>query len=329
MITNLGPTQEQIASMRTAVMERVAPTTAPFHVARKPHRVSGRRIGLVAAGAAAVAAALVVTGVIVPSGDRSGATAQAADFLNAAAITTIQTSDPVLQPGQYLRIETHQASGVTDGTRELPMWQQTEVDVLYIPEDPTDVWVLEQRPLRPTVFFGDTEDIAMRGYDPESTNPEYNGIIREAGGDFYGSKPSSLGLEELPRDPEALRDHMYDEYVGGSASIDEDVWVRITDLLRTRLVPADLRAAMYRALALIPGVTIIEKEATLDGRTGVALGRTEPERGSTYRVEIIIDPATGLVIGDRDVTLVDQEEIPAGTDINWSTVETTVVDTAP
>ena len=51
-------------------------------------------------------------------------------------------------------------------------------------------------------------------------------------------------MDQMPRDPAALRGHFYDAYTGGSASIDEDVWVRIADLLRTGEVPADLRAAL-------------------------------------------------------------------------------------
>jgi RNA polymerase sigma-70 factor (ECF subfamily) len=51
----------------------------------------------------------------------------------------------------------------------------------------------------------------------------------------------------------------------------------IGDLLRTGLVPADLRASLYKAAALIPGVTITDTQATLDGRTGIATGRVEEE----------------------------------------------------
>ena len=133
----------------------------------------------------------------------------------------------------------------------------------------------------------------------------------------------------MSRDPETLRKYFYAEYQGGSSSIDEGVWVRITDLLVMGETPADLRAALYRTLALVPGVTIVENDATLDGRTGVALGYTEPARGSIWRDEIIIDPSTGVVIGTREVTLNEYDDIPAGTTLSWSTVHTSVVDNAP
>ena len=102
--------------------------------------------------------------------------------------------------------------------------------------------------------------------------------------------------------------------------------VFIADLLRTGLVPADLRAALYKAAAMIPGVTIMEGQANLDGRTGVAIGRTE---GTLMRQEIIIDPKTGQVIGERQVLTKDYGVMPTGTPLAWTAVETSVSDTAP
>lgn len=336
MTTNLGPTPEQVASMRTAVMKRVAPEDASAPRTQKSHRAVGRRFGLVTVGLGAIIAALIVTGVILPigsNGSNGGATAQAAEFLNTAAITTIESSDPAVGPGQYLRISTNRASGTTDGMREAPMYLHMTTDVLYIPEDRSDTWVWERHNLPATVFFGDAGQAAAKlsNTDPDfNSDPDLNGVLRaDAGGFYAGPARTERAFDKLSRDPETLRDHFYDEYIGGSSSIDEDVWVTITDLLRTGEVPADLRAALYRTLALIPGVTIIADEATLDGRTGVALGRTEPARGSIDREEFIIDPITGLLIGERRVTLVDQEDIPAGTTVGWSTVQTSVVDVAP
>jgi len=353
MTTQLGPTQEQIASMRTAVMDRIAldqvaldrvvvDDAAATHTQKQlqphsqPHghrRTVARRFGLVTVGIGAVAAALIVTGVIVPAGGNGGATAQAAGFLTSAALATIETSDPVVAPGQFLRIETTQVSGVSDGTREAPMYQSAAMHVLYIPEDRSDTWVWERHDLPSIGYFtGEGKAAAARSdADPDRyADSDLNGVLRSEAGAFYGGSPKTgEPYADLSRDPETLRDHLYDEYRGGSSSIDEDVWVRITEILSSGEAPADLRAALYRTMALLPGVTIIENEATLDGRTGVALGYTEPARGSIWRDEIIIDPATGLLIGDREVTLGDYEDIPAGTTLSWSTVQTSVVDETP
>ena len=46
--------------------------------------------------------------------------------------------------------------------------------------------------------------------------------------------------------------------------------VFIADLLRTGVVPADQGATLHKVAAMIPGVTITEGQANLDGRTGIA-----------------------------------------------------------
>ncbi len=44
---------------------------------------------------------------------------------------------------------------------------------------------------------------------------------------------------------------------------------------------------------------------------------------------MIIDQATGQLIGEREILLEDVEGVPAGTAIEWTAVTTSVVDSAP
>jgi RNA polymerase sigma-70 factor (ECF subfamily) len=158
------------------------------------------------------------------------------------------------------------------------------IDV-YVPGDPARDWVLER----------DWGGIAPR--------PGQKDTIHAQNGEFYGGPWSVMKqqeIEALPREGQALLDHFDAQYQGGSASRDEDNFVRITDLLRTGLVPADLRAGLYEALALIPGVNTSEQK-NFDGKPGIAIGRTEALRAG-QRDEIIIDPTNGLVIGERTIT---------------------------
>lgn len=89
--------------------------------------------------------------------------------------------------------------------------------------------------------------------------------------------------------------------VGGSNSRDEDNFVRITDLLGTGLVPAQTRAALYEALALIPGTISTPGTQIPGGATGVSISRSEPTRDNET-FEIIIDPNTGAYLGERSIT---------------------------
>lgn len=331
MNTDLGPTTEQINTMRQNILRRVAPVPSTGRSAVPRSVSTRRRIGFATLGVAALAAALVVTGVVSPFGPRGAASAQAAEFLQSAAAATIHTSDPVVGAGQYLRVATTAVDGPrVGGGAPNDWWLSPSTGVLYIPANRTGQWVWERYPIRPTVFYGNSKEAAMEYYDYSLGDAHLNSILRADGGAFYGSVPSDYGMDKMPLDPRALRDYFYDHYIGGSASKDEDVWVRITDLLRTGEVPADLRAALYQTIALIPGVDIVDNQATLDGRTGVALGRTEPARGATAaREEIVIDPQTGLLIGERTVSTVQIGDLPTGTVHRSTSVETSVVDTAP
>jgi hypothetical protein len=355
MMTDLGPTAEQIEAMRRTVMEQVEkrPISGERHRRPRPvkalpvkalpvnaRRVKARRVGLVALGAGLVAAALVVTSVIMPGGTKVGTPANAAEFLNTAAVTTLQTSDPVPGPGQYLKISTTAqylvtSSGSLESTTSKAWLAPSTTDV-YIPADRSAQWVRERHTSPPTTFFGDSQELAMRDFKQSLRNPQGAGITRAKGGAFDGQVlapgqkvvAQEYDVEKLPRDPKALHDYFYNSYSGGSLSVDENVWKRMTDVLHTGGIPADLRAALYKAMALVPGVVIIDSAASLNGHSGVALGRTDPARPS-INLEVIIDPSTGLLIGERTISVLKDGAIPAGTTIGWTSVESSVVDNAP
>ena len=92
--------------------------------------------------------------------------------------------------------------------------------------------------------------------------------------------------------------------------------------------PSQLWIALVRPLNINNERLAVAYEVNVNGHTGVALGRTDPARPS-ISLEIIIDPSTGLLIGERMVNLVKDGAIPAGTNISWTAVETDVVDSAP
>ena len=131
----------------------------------------------------------------------------------------------------------------------------------------------------------------------------------------------------MPRDGEALYDHFNSGYQGGSASRDENNFVRITDVLRMGFFPADLRAGLYNALALIPGVTASE-QAKFDGKVGMAIGRAEPLRAG-QRSEMIIDPETGLVIGERTIMTYAAFGFGSNEVIGHTAIDYRIVDSAP
>ncbi len=310
----------------TAVPGSADPYPAPTDLSARRSRRA--RIWLTSAAAAAVVAALIAGDVIGLAGWRGGATAQAAEVLNNAAQTTIKTTDPVVLAGQYLRIKSTNVWGTytneADGSQY--RWLDTEKSDMYIPADRSAEWVWQRSGRVPTTFF----DAKSKDYALKQGIQPYPELLRARNGAFYGSPGwwEATDLSKLPRDPNRLLNSIYKQTLGQGQSVDGQALVFIADLLRTGVVPAELRAALYKAAAMIPGVTVTEGQANLDGRTGVAIGRLEEGPAKT-RQELIIDPKTGLLIGERSVLTQPQEGIPAGTATTWTAIETSVSNTAP
>jgi hypothetical protein len=336
-----------LARGREKVMAQISPVPATAGATTRSGRTVStirfrRRVLFASAAAALLVGGIVVADVVRPGG--TGATAEAAEVLNNAASATIRTSDPVVGPGQYLKIETTELTGsgaqTADG-RDIN-WQETTGGQVYVPADREGEWVWSREgrvPLASSSEAAKAEAQRLRelskteNFPRDQVNPMVGGVLRANGGAFYGNEPTVIigtplkDADSLPKDPRALLDLIYERTKGSGKSPESEAFVTIADGLRTGVVPADLRAALYKAAALIPGVTVTDRQATIDGRTGIAIGIPSPDGGSTQ--EIIIDPTSGLVIGERDLLLKDVPGSPAGTVVSWTSVKTSVVSSAP
>lgn len=318
---------DTLARGRTKLLAHISTAdTAPGTTRTNRRRTLIRRVRWFGGGslvAGGVAAALVVGNITGFVGLRGGADPAAAEVLNDAASTTITTSDPAVGAGQYLEVATHSAVAIAGGAGTFLASQDGQ---LYVPADTGSTWVWVREPEAVVKTFGAASEQAAA--DTTRAKGEY---VRADGGDFYGGAPavSPTELKDLPRDPAALLRHIYTVTNGQGRSRDGEALVWIADTLRSGIVPADLRAALYKAAAGIPGVKITAQQANLDGRSGFAIGYTESD-GS--RQELIIDPTSGLVIGEREVVTGEAAKgfrVPDGTAIEWTAITTTVVDTAP
>ena len=327
MNTHIGPTDFQLSDMRAHVLAAIAVERAPER--SRSIRTTTHRALAVAMIVATVVVVLVlgnVTGIL--GGAHGGASASAAEVLNKAASLAASQPDPIVQPGQFLRIETHsvdKTSGLSRGGNSVS-WLVPSTSVIYRPYDVSDLWILERHQLKPTDFIGaGAQAEAEKEWSRQQSEPLINGSTRAPYGGLWGSSIENVG--QLPTDARKLYNHFTSTYRGGSNSPEEDTWVRIIDLLQTGSAPAQLRSALYRAAAFIPGVQITGDDVTLDGHTAVVLGRIQSDRNE--RQEMLIDKSTGLFVGQREVTLKTQGMTPAGSIVSSSSVTTTVVDTAP
>jgi hypothetical protein len=81
-------------------------------------------------------------------------------------------------------------------------------------------------------------------------------------------------------------------------SPDGEVFVEIADALREAPQPPRLRAALYRALALVPGVQFLGNVHDRLGRAAVGVAFTEH---TGLRQELLFDPETAEILNERQV----------------------------
>jgi hypothetical protein len=277
--------------------------------ARRRHRPAVRWAGMATGLAAALVGGLVLTAV--GASKPPPVYAETVRTLDGAAELSAHAQDPAVGPGQYLYVATH-AWWRADAMRFSYLGEN--LIETWIPSDRTQEW-LERRTVtgRRQWLAGNEKDARAAGVLEEPGWPE--GDTRARCGDFDGSSghpragscaghgggwqnPTPAFLAGLPRDPAVLYARLRADTKGHGRDPDAEVLVYVTDALRTGQVPADVRAALYRALTRLPGLKVVDHRANLDGRQGVALGTGDGGGGTQ---QIIIDPATGQFIGERSV----------------------------
>jgi hypothetical protein len=292
---------------------------------KRRHR--GRWIA--AAGTVAAVAAGVMVVQTVPFGDQPAVSSAVAEVLTTAA-DRIGASDPVVRPGQYLYVESHRWDLVSmeDGEKELTYLQESVIQ-LWVPYDRTQEWLQRSHNTGQRKWIqGSEADLA----DPNNQAVEE---VRAKCGDFHpegGMKPCEREgtwqeptpefVAELPSDPEDLYDELRDAMADEGPSPDAAILDFVQDSISRGLMPAELRANLYRALALMPSLKVSDRNANLDGRTGVGLGIETADR----KQELIIDPTTGQFIGERETTTRAFGAVKAGTVTGYTALSTGVVD---
>jgi hypothetical protein len=255
----------------------------------------------------------------------------------------IAVSDRPMALHQYRFVETHAWWLGTFGTHQ----HLTEHRLRqWIPVHPEREWVLERELTgAQTWLTGSAEEAREDGFDLHDVAPV--GRFRARYGDFDTTRdseedfgieldtvfcprpraprrgswqsPTPEFLQRLPRDPAVLLARLREDNPGSWFG----PFAAAVTALRTTLVPAELRAAFFRALSALPGVTFTEDAQNVDGRACVALVH---DAGRT-RTELLLDPTDGQFAGERDTLRVDSRcGLPAGTVISTTAVRTGVVD---
>lgn len=282
---------------------------------------------------AAAAAVTVLTGgglaasTVDLTGVGSNSATAAEELIRAADLASRVVERPV-GPGQFRYVRSRYV-GITVGSEKA--YTTDMVDEQWIPADRRDEWMLKFT-INSVNWLEGHEGEGKPDSGPFKNGEEFRGKCgkysyfaetypdRCTSASFHNPTPEFIAA--LPKDPKELLAKLKEDSRTGDAGALRSA----REALQSGQYPAEVRATMFRALALLPGLVVTDKRANLDGKEGVALGMKYFDDFT----EIIIDPVNGDFIGGRETVAEDLPEekggLEKGTVRSSSAVTSKVVD---
>jgi hypothetical protein len=305
-VTPPSPASRSLASAR--LERRLAGASAP--------RRSHRRLTVIASPA--VVAAIVAVALTVGGGG-GGEIASAASVLREAAALS-RGADPVGLPaaGQYLYVK---SENVYTGTSVL----QGGLSFTVLEPHVREIWLGR-----------DGGFIHQTGAESEFLTEADRQRWIEAGRPEIGNRTMDVRLSaddvravfrtDLSTDPDILFDQLERQSGGRGSGAYREMFTLVADAFRESVVTPAQRAALYEVLARIPDVELLGPATDRAGRDGVAVAMNEPANG--IRHSLILDPDTGILLAEQEVTLENNTfGVPAGRVIGSATyLATAIVD---
>lgn len=248
----------------------------------------------------------------------------------------IEATDRPLKADQYVYIATHAWWMGTFGRHT----HLTEHRVhQWVPARADREWMLVRELTgAQTWLAGSAQEAADEGFDARDVGPTGRFVARHGRFDLDGDEfadaraclpaaprrgnwhsPNPAFFADLPLDPVTLRARLVAENTGSWFG----PFAAAVNALRTGLVPAAVRSALYQALLDLPAVTLVEHAHDIDGRECLAIVH---DAGRTT-TELLVSPVDGQFAGERDTLRTDSRcGLSAGTVISTTAVETATVD---
>lgn len=205
----------------------------------------------------------------------------AAPFLTEISLAAAEASDEHPAPDQYVYTET-----VTAGI--VPTYEDGEI---------------EMRPHGPGTRRSWTSPDGEEAWYTDDSSPE-GSFIDNTDVEVGILYPSDEFLRTLTTDPEELLALVYEATEGTGNSPDQQAFDQLGSLLVESRPSPELTSAVYRAVALIPDVQLVDSAVDAAGREGVAV--THLDERSGLRSEWIFDEDTDRFLGSRTVVAEDK-----------------------
>lgn len=284
-----------LAAVVAADHEQLAEQVAP-PAARGRRRAGSARWTLRLAAAVVAVVAVVATVQVVDVGppavrDRAGggARANAAELGALAAKAARDVPGPYPKPGQWVYIKTLVAHDA--GSRVLQ--EDGSARLVRFPA------------VAPRAVEWWSEAGSKPGAQVSSvTNREGNALV----GPPLIQGVNYPGLPSLPTDPDRLLKVIYDyqrKHGGGGAEAWPETFTMIAGMLTNLWVAPELQAALFQAMAKIPGVTVVQDTVDAAGRRGMALALVDDR----VRFEVILEEGTYRYLGLASIVTSDHDEL--------------------
>jgi hypothetical protein len=311
------PSAERLASLRARLTGLIDASASQQEAARPRRRVTRRRWRSVAAVcAAALVAGLVVLSGILQGGAERPVTAAAATLERYARTISQQAWHP-LRPGEWFYYREIGSSGHNRPATARPALIQ-------------DVWIgangfarIVQTGPNTVIPGGDVVifHATRQQLQAERERQRRGAHLRILA---YGQKYHWVDLDyqqliHLPTDPSKLQRYIEQHATGGGPRF-SDIFSYAEGYLRGAPLPPKVSAAMYRVIAHLPGMRLIGPTRDPLGRPGVAVGLFFKDQPG--RIELIFDPKTGVLLGERGISLdATREHAPVGSVTDWVAIE--------
>ncbi|MET8982742.1 CU044_5270 family protein [Streptomyces sp. NPDC004539] len=275
---DLPPGRHLLLKEHLMTETRRTPATAPSRKRLRPVLLAG-----------AVAAAAAVTVALPPTPDDpfvppvANASPGVVQLLEDAALAA-EHSELRVDGDQFTYVRSKSAYGITSHACTPVTAGPLQTRELWKSVDGASEGLLISTELGRLPIEGDS--------DPEPTDQNYD------------------NLRKLPTDPDKMLAWLY-KHKEGEGRPDADLAFDLAvQLLIESVMPPKTSAALYRAMAKIPGVVLVNDSVDAVGRHGTAVGFVHSDAHGASRQEMIFDPKTWKLLGERDVVLKDSRTNP-------------------
>jgi hypothetical protein len=268
-----------------------------------------RRPVLATAGVGILSLATAISFILVSAANPASSSASAATLLSKIASAAERQPAPAVRDSQYEYVKIIE--------KRLPIGPQPVNGRIPAAEAPLtraqfdkllDKAVAEGRYITTTnESWSSVSDVCRAGLERTQGNAGTPFTAQESGQKSGCPSMGSLNdstyrlLQTLPTNPQALLALINKEEQGHGPSAVQEEFVTIGDLLRGKVAPPQVSAALYHAAALIPGVTIDPHAVDAIGRHGIAVALALPDSPGVT-CEWIFNNNTLQVLGERTIT---------------------------